>query len=121
MRLNNLEMAQSLLEAGCNINLADRLHHAPIHEAIRQGTTVHVLSQVLLCHWENGILPVKKCVPHCIFFFYNTCIYSILYYVDGCNKTPNFLGLSFVLIIINFIFFFVLFGLVIINMCKIKL
>lgn len=37
VRSSNLDIAQMLIEAGCNINLSDRLSHAPIHEAIRQG------------------------------------------------------------------------------------
>ncbi|KAK7506161.1 hypothetical protein BaRGS_00002273 [Batillaria attramentaria] len=36
VRNNNLKIAQLLLDAGCDINMADRGHQAPIHEAIRQ-------------------------------------------------------------------------------------
>ena len=49
VRNNNLEIAQLLLDAGCNINLADRLHHAPIHEAIRQGQNAGCISLLALC------------------------------------------------------------------------
>ena len=49
VRNNNLEIAQLLLDAGCNINLADRLHHAPIHEAIRQGQNAGCVSLLALC------------------------------------------------------------------------
>ena len=37
VRSNNLGLATSLVDAGCDVNLADRMHQAPIHEAIRQG------------------------------------------------------------------------------------
>ena len=49
VRNNNLEIAQLLLDAGCDINLADRLHHAPIHEAIRQGQNAGCISLLTLC------------------------------------------------------------------------
>ena len=49
VRNNNLEIAQLLLDAGCDINLADRLHHAPIHEAIRQGQNAGCISLLALC------------------------------------------------------------------------
>ena len=51
VRNNNLEIAQLLLDAGCDINLADRLHHAPIHEAIRQGQN----SRVSQMTWREGV------------------------------------------------------------------
>ena len=63
VRNNNLEIAQLLLDSGCDINLADRTQQAPIHEAIRQGQNSELIS---LCVYISVPLSMSVCLSVCL-------------------------------------------------------